>query len=172
MPTCLRRSVAAEPQGSLVVVSPDAGSPSCARKIRYSGLALRSQSPTRCVRVTARLPSSSRSIGEVVESTTLVIVDDFTISAGTLGGGRRSSLSLRGARSVHAAVSPTVLQRGSSMDRLDASPIERLIMTDFDRDSARPTLTPKVTVVSVAPLFAEAIGRIHRRESISVLFQE
>jgi phosphoribosylpyrophosphate synthetase len=28
-----------------------------------------------------------------------------------------------------------------------------------------------VTVVSVAPLFAEAIGRIHRRESISVLFQ-
>jgi phosphoribosylpyrophosphate synthetase len=29
-----------------------------------------------------------------------------------------------------------------------------------------------VTVVSVAPLFAEAIGRIHRRESVSVLFQD
>ena len=33
------------------------------------------------------------------------------------------------------------------------------------------TLSDKVETVSVAPLFAEAIGRIHRRESISVLFE-
>jgi ribose-phosphate pyrophosphokinase len=57
------------------------------------------------------------------------------------------------------------------MDRIDASPIESLIMTD-SIETQPVELSPKVTVVSVAPLFAEAIGRIHRRESISVLFEE
>ena len=57
------------------------------------------------------------------------------------------------------------------MERLDASPIERLIITD-SIETQPVRLSRKVTVVSVAPLFAEAIGRIHRRESISVLFQE
>jgi ribose-phosphate pyrophosphokinase len=55
------------------------------------------------------------------------------------------------------------------MDRIDASPIERLFVTDTV-ETHPEALSPKVTVVSVAPLFAEAIRRIHRRESISVLF--
>jgi ribose-phosphate pyrophosphokinase len=57
------------------------------------------------------------------------------------------------------------------MERLDASPIERLIVTD-SIETQPVELSPKVSVVSVAPLFAEAIQRIHRRESISVLFQD
>jgi ribose-phosphate pyrophosphokinase len=57
------------------------------------------------------------------------------------------------------------------MERLDSSPIERLIVTD-SIETQPVQLSEKVTLVSVAPLFAEAIGRIHRRESISVLFQE
>jgi ribose-phosphate pyrophosphokinase len=57
------------------------------------------------------------------------------------------------------------------MERLDASPIERLIITD-SIETQPVRFSRKVTVVSVAPLFAEAISRIHRRESISVLFQE
>jgi ribose-phosphate pyrophosphokinase len=57
------------------------------------------------------------------------------------------------------------------MERLERSPIERLIVTD-SVETQPVELSEKVTVVSVAPLFAEAIGRIHRRESISVLFQD
>ena len=57
------------------------------------------------------------------------------------------------------------------MARLDRSPIGRLIVTD-SIETQPVELSAKVAVVSVAPLFAEAIGRIHRRESISVLFQE
>jgi ribose-phosphate pyrophosphokinase len=56
-----------------------------------------------------------------------------------------------------------------SMERIDASPIERLIVTDTV-ETQPVQLSAKVKVVSVAPLFAEAIWRIHRRESISVLF--
>ena len=58
-----------------------------------------------------------------------------------------------------------------STQRLDASPIRRLIVTDTVE--TQPTaFSGKVRVVSVAPLFAEAIRRIHHRESISGLFQD
>ena len=56
------------------------------------------------------------------------------------------------------------------MERLDRSSIERLIATD-SIETQPAELSPKVSIVSVAPLFAEAIGRIHRRESVSVLFR-
>jgi ribose-phosphate pyrophosphokinase len=76
----------------------------------------------------------------------------------------------RGVRSVTAVVTHGVFAEGS-MERLERSPIERLIVTD-SIETQPVELSEKVTVVSVAPLFAEAISRIHRRESISVLFQE
>jgi ribose-phosphate pyrophosphokinase len=55
------------------------------------------------------------------------------------------------------------------MERLDRSPIRKLLVTD-SIETQPVTFSPKIEVVSVAPLFAEAIRRIHRRESISVLF--
>ena len=57
------------------------------------------------------------------------------------------------------------------MDRLEASPIRILFTTDTV-ETQPVTLSPKVHVVSVAGLFAEAIRRIHNRESISVLFED
>jgi phosphoribosylpyrophosphate synthetase len=73
-------------------------------------------------------------------------------------------------RVVTAAVTHGVFAEGS-MRRLDACPIRRLIVTDTVE--TQPTaLSGKVRVVSVAPLFAEAIRRIHHRERISGLFQD
>jgi ribose-phosphate pyrophosphokinase len=104
-------------------------------------------------------------IGEVA-GRNAVLVDDFTISAGTLVEAAES-LVARGARSVMAAVTHGVFAEGSTQ-RLDASPIRRLIVTDTVE--TQPTApSGKVRVVSVAPLFAEAIRRIHHRESISGL---
>jgi ribose-phosphate pyrophosphokinase len=56
-----------------------------------------------------------------------------------------------------------------AMARIEESPIERLLVTDTV-ETPTMTYTPKIEVVSVAPLFGEAIRRIHGRESISVLF--
>jgi ribose-phosphate pyrophosphokinase len=106
-------------------------------------------------------------IGEV-EGRDAVIVDDFTITAGTLVEVAEAVMD-RGARSVRAAVTHGVFT-GKSMHRLDSSPISRLYVTDTVENQP-VTLSGKVQTVSVAPLFAEAIGRIHRRESISVLFE-
>lgn len=150
----------------LIVVSPDAGFAKQARKY-----ARRLSAPL-AIADKERVDHSETArvvdlIGDVRDRDA-VIVDDFTITAGTLTEVAESVME-HGARSVRAAVTHGVFT-GKSMERLDASPISRLYVTDtVENQPAR--LSPKVRVVSVAPLFAEAIARIHRRESISVLFE-
>jgi ribose-phosphate pyrophosphokinase len=105
-------------------------------------------------------------IGDV-RGRTAFIVDDFTISASTLVEAAHS-LCERGAKAVYAAVSHGVFSQGS-MERLDESPIHTLLVTD-SVETQPVALSRKIEVVSVAPLFGEAIRRIHNRESISSLF--
>jgi len=105
-------------------------------------------------------------IGNVAGRAAL-IVDDFTVSGGTLVK-VAEALVARGVTGVMAAVTHGVFTR-QCMDRLEASPIERLLVTDTV-EGLPVTLSPKVEVVSLAPLLAEAIRRIHTRRSISVLF--
>ncbi|MFL6054742.1 MAG: ribose-phosphate diphosphokinase [Actinoallomurus sp.] len=150
----------------LIVISPDAGFAKQARKYaRRLGAPLAIADKERVDHSeTARVVDL---IGDVRDREA-VIVDDFTITAGTLTEVAESVME-HGARSVRAAVTHGVFT-GKSMERLDASPISRLYVTDtVENQPAR--LSPKVKVVSVAPLFAEAIARIHRHESISVLFE-
>src|SRR6266542_2435065 len=150
-----------------VVVSPDAGFAKRARRFAH-----RLGAP---LAIADKVREGHGETSEVVEiigdvaDHDAIVVDDFTISAGTLVEAAEQ-LVARGARSVTAVVTHGVFAEGS-MERLDHSPIERLIVTD-SIETQPVELSEKVTVVSVAPLFAEAIGRIHRRESISVLFQE
>ena len=106
-------------------------------------------------------------IGDV-KGKTAVIVDDFTISGGTLIEVAHELMRL-GARSVLAAVSHGVFSNGA-MKKIAASPITKLLITDSVETQPEP-LCDKVEVVSVAPLLGEAIRRIHNRESISVLFK-
>ena len=61
------------------------------------------------------------------------------------------------------------LLAGPAIQRIDDSPIERLFMTD-SVETQPVELSPKIEMVSVAGLLGEAIRRIARRESISVLF--
>lgn len=152
--------------GDLVVVSPDAGFAKQARKYaRRLGAPLAIADKERVDHTeTARIIDL---IGHV-RGRDAVIVDDFTITAGTLAE-VAECLVEHGARSVRAAVTHGVFT-GRSMERLDDGPISRLYVTDTVENQP-VTLSPKVQVVSVAPLFAEAIMRIHRRESISVLFE-
>ncbi len=105
-------------------------------------------------------------IGEV-KGKTAVIVDDFTISGGTLAN-VSVKLMEQGAREVYAAVTHGVLSQGSSA-RIDRSPIKKLLITD-SVENQPVQFSDKIEVVSVAPLFGEAIKRIHNRESISEMF--
>jgi ribose-phosphate pyrophosphokinase len=150
---------------NVVVVSPDAGFAKRAR--RY---ARRLRAPLAVADKMredhSETTASVELIGDVA-GRDAVIVDDFTISGGTLVE-TAEQLVARGASSVTAAITHGVFAE-PSMERLDASPIERLIVTD-SIETQPVAFSRKVEVVSVAPLFAEAIRRIHSRESISVLF--
>lgn len=66
-----------------------------------------------------------------------------------------------------AAVSQALLT-DEAVERIEASAIERLYVTDAV--PLHVPASPKIEVVPLAGLFGEAIRRIFRRESISVLF--
>jgi ribose-phosphate pyrophosphokinase len=108
-------------------------------------------------------------IGDV-EGKTALVVDDFTISGGTLIS-IAERLRERGAREVYAAVTHGVFSSQEAMARIEASPLQKLLITDTV-ETQPVELGPKIETVSVAPLFGEAIRRIHNRESISVLFSD
>jgi ribose-phosphate pyrophosphokinase len=151
----------------LVVVSPDTGFAKQARRYAsYLGTSI-------AIADKERKGHDERAevleiIGDV-DGKTALIVDDFTISAGTLANAA-DKLVERGAKAVYAAVSHGVFSEGS-MQRIERSAIQHLLVTD-SIENQPVTFSDKVEVVSVAPLFGEAIRRIHNRESISVLFPE
>ena len=153
-------------QDDLVVVSPDAGFAKDAR--RYASVLGASVAIADKERKSHEESARVWDLVGEVSGRDTVIVDDFTISAGTLVS-CAEELVRRGARSVNGAVTHGVFTEGS-MERLDASPIDRLIVTDTVENHP-VTLSSKVEVVSVAPMLAEAVRRIHNRESVSLMFQ-
>jgi ribose-phosphate pyrophosphokinase len=158
-------AIAAHRLPDLVVVAPDAG---FAKKARL--YARRLGAPLAIADKWRADHSESAEVVDLmgdVEGRTALVVDDFTISAGTLVDAARVLVE-KGATRVFAAVSHGLLA-GDAVRRLGDSPVERLFMTD-SVETQPAELTDIVEVVSVSGLFAEAIRRISRRESISVLF--
>lgn len=151
--------------GELVVVAPDAG---FAKKARQ--YAARLGAPLAIADKQRLDHSGGIVIGDIIGSVAgraALIVDDFAVSGGTLANVADKLMEL-GATDVLAAITHGVFAQ-ECMDRLDASPIRRMFVTDTI-ESLQVLFSPKVQVVSLAPLLAEAIRRIHTRQSISVLF--
>ena len=105
-------------------------------------------------------------IGDVAGKTA-VIIDDEIDTAGSLMEAVEA-LVAEGAREVYSCATHGVFS-ADALAHVEASPLTEVIVTD--------TIPPqpggasdKVTVLSVAPLFGEAIKRIHRGESVGALF--
>ena len=103
-------------------------------------------------------------IGDVAGKRCL-LVDDEIATGGTLFSATDFLLA-HGARSVSATVVHPVLS-GRAYDRLAASRMERLLVTN---SIPLAKSSPKIEVLSVAPLLAEAIARIHDGRSVSEIF--
>ena len=105
-------------------------------------------------------------IGDV-EDKNVVLVDDFTITGGSLIS-MATLLKERGAKEIYAAVTHGVLSEGAA-EKIENSDIKQMFLTDtIERRVER--LPNNVSIVSVAPLFARAIRSIHDRASVSELF--
>jgi ribose-phosphate pyrophosphokinase len=105
-------------------------------------------------------------IGDVKGKNAL-IVDDFMISGGTLIDTARV-LKQNGAEKITACISHCLINE-KGVKALEDSPIEELIVTDTVENKAA-LACPKVKVVTVSGLFAEAVRIIHNKESLSSLF--
>ncbi len=149
---------------NVVVVSPDAGGVGRAEDFRIrigADLAIIAKK-----RPAADRPEVIEMVGDVAGKTAIV-VDDMISTGGTLVEAT-ATLKSRGAREVYACAIHPLFADGAGRKMREAG-IRRAIITDSvplhesERDSA-------IEVLSIAPLFAEAIMRIHKGLSISALF--
>jgi ribose-phosphate pyrophosphokinase len=147
-----------------VVVSPDAGGVERARAIAKrlrAGLAIIDKR-----RDGANVAVFMHLIGDVKGKDT-IIIDDMIDTGGTLVQAA-DALKREGARRIMACGVHPVLS-GPAMARLEGAPLEEVVVTN-SIPLGKDKQIPKITVLSVAPLLAEAIRRIHDEESVSTLF--
>ena len=149
---------------NLVVVSPDVGGIKMVR-----AYAKRLHSPMAVIdkrRISGEDTEVMNILGEV-EGKNAIIVDDIAATAGSLVEAA-AALKRQGAKDVYAAITHPVLS-GPALKRIASSAIKKLFVTNTIpvEDGKRHK---KIKVLSIAPLLAEAIKRIHNEESVSCLF--
>ncbi len=109
--------------------------------------------------------ASMQVIGNV-EGKNVVLIDDLVDTAGTISKAA-TIIKEKGANSVRAIATHGVLS-GNAHENITNSSLEELIITDTIPQKSGGS--PKIKVLSVAELFAQAIKKIHIHESISSLF--
>jgi ribose-phosphate pyrophosphokinase len=149
----------------LMIVSPDVGG-----VVRARQLADRLDVPFAIVDKRRTAPGESEVmniIGEV-KGRRCILFDDIVDTAGTLCNAAQAIMD-EGALSVSAYVSHGVLS-GPACERVTASVLDELVVTDTIESSDIALGCSKLRRVSVAPLMGEAIRRIANEESVSKLF--
>ncbi len=151
----------------ICVVSPDEGSIKRAvghNKRLGGNLAIVDKRRTSATQV-----SQSTIIGGPVEGKIAVMFDDMISTAGSICGAARL-VHEAGAAEIHIACTHGVLC-APAIERIREAPINSIVVTDTIPVPIEKQL-PNLTQLSVAPLLAEAIKRIHHDQSISELFRE
>ena len=150
----------------VVIVSPDHGSVTRARNMaQYLNCPI--------AIIDKRRPEPNKSeimniIGNI-EGKNCIILDDMIDTAGTICNAA-NAIKAMGAKAVFAGATHAVLS-GPACERLEASAIEELVLLDTVTLPEDKKLE-KMTFLSVAPLFAEAISRVFSNGTVSELFDK
>lgn len=147
-----------------VVVSPDIGG-----VVRTRNFANMLDLPIAIIekrRPKANVSEVMNVIGDI-QGKNVILIDDIVDTAGTI---TKAAEVLKGfgAKKVYACAVHPVLS-GPAVERIKDSVIEKFVITDTI-PLAEENKIDKMEIVSVAPIFAEAIKRIHLNESVSILF--
>jgi ribose-phosphate pyrophosphokinase len=149
----------------LVIVSPDVGGLTRARAIAKrldASLAVVDK------RRTGKNETEILNVVGEVEGKDALILDDIIDTAGTLAQAEEA-LRRQGARRTYAAAVHGVFS-GPALERIEASRLERLLVTNTIPVEAAIARCDRIKALSVAPLLGEAIQRIHDGTSVSSLF--
>jgi ribose-phosphate pyrophosphokinase len=150
---------------NLVVASPDKGgflrAAGYAKLLHAEGIAIAYKERDLSVN---NVSETVNIIGEVKDKD-ILLVDDLIDTAGTIVHAA-NFIKERGARSVRVAATHGLFS-GEALKRISDSAIDELVITDSIKPRKEILENKKFTIVTVAPLFAEAVRRIHTGESIS-----
>ena len=154
--------------GNAAVVSPDAGRIRVAEQwaARLGGVPLAFVHKTRDI-TRPNQAVANRVVGEVA-GRDCILVDDLIDTAGTLVHAADALVEKGGATEVYACATHGVLS-GPAIERIANSPIKELAILDTIPLPSEKKLD-KIKVLSVAPVFTEAIARIYEEVSVSTLF--
>ena len=148
---------------NVVMVSPDTGgverARSLAKRLNYD-LAIIDK------RRTSAMDAEVYHVVGDVKGKICLIVDDIVDTAGTLVKGSKA-LKKEGAKDIYAACAHGVLA-GPAIERLQAAPIREIVITNSIPLQGKKL--DNLKVLSIAPLLAEAIRRIHDERTVSALF--
>ena len=97
-----------------------------------------------------------------------IIVDDLVDTAGTLCNAAHALMEHR-AKRVVACATHAVLS-GPALRRIEESPLDEMVVPNTIPPSPEAQKLRKIRPISIAPLLAEAIRRIHNSDSVSSLF--
>lgn len=148
----------------IVVVSPDHGGVTRARK-----MADRLKAPIAIIDKRRPRPNVAEVMNIIgnIEGKTAILIDDIIDTAGTITLAA-NALVENGAKAVYACCSHPVLS-GPAIERIQNSTIKELVVTNSIALSEDKKID-KIVELSVAPLIAEAIIRVHEEQSVSTLF--
>ncbi|MEH7440117.1 ribose-phosphate diphosphokinase [Neobacillus drentensis] len=150
--------------GDIVIVSPDHGGVTRARK-----MAERLKAPIAIIDKRRPRPNVAEVMNIVgnIEGKVAILIDDIIDTAGTITLAA-NALVENGAAEVYACCTHPVLS-GPAIERIENSKIKELVVTN---SIALPEekKSSKIINLSVAPLIGEAIIRVHEEQSVSTLF--
>ncbi|MGD9057806.1 MAG: ribose-phosphate pyrophosphokinase [Desulfobacterales bacterium] len=151
--------------GNLVIVSPDAGGVERAR-----AFAKRLDAELAIIDKRRSAPNQAKAMAVIgdVKDKKAVILDDMADTAGTLTEAAEA-LKENGAKEIHACCAHAVLS-GPAIDRISASVMKSLVVTDTIPLRENALACGKIVVISIAELVGEAIIRSYRGDSVTSLF--
>lgn len=112
-------------------------------------------------------PETVNIVGDI-EGKNVVIIVDIVDTATTIALAA-NVLVKNGAKAVYACCTHAVLS-GDSVQRIEESALTELVVTNTIRVPEEKR-TPKITILSVAPLLAEAIEHVHNQKPVTPLFE-
>jgi len=149
-----------------VVLSPDEGS--VKRSLRYQKKLDVNMAIVDKRRIDANRVENANLIGASLEGKVALIFDDMISTASTVCSAASTAIKLGKARAVYVFATHGVLC-GDAIANLKRSPVERLVITDTIPLTPDKQM-PRIEVLTVGELLADAIKRIHFNQSVSELF--
>ncbi len=153
-------------EGEVVIVSPDHGGATRARRLADSmpgtTIAIIDKRRTK-----PNVAEAINLIGDV-NGKTCIIVDDIIDTGGSLLGGVQM-LYDKGAKEVYCACSHGILS-GTALERVKNSPIKELVITNSIPLTPEKRAEPKIKQISIGYMLAKTIEAIHDHTPVSELY--